>query len=121
MDIAKQRIISRKKRAFTIRKKIKGTVECPRLCVNRTLKHISAQIVDDVMGNTLVHVSSTSKEFVEKNNGTKTDVSKFVGELIAEKATEKGINRVVFDRKGYPYHGRVKALAEAAKSKGLQF
>jgi large subunit ribosomal protein L18 len=121
MDKAKKRVVSRKKRAYRIRKTVMGTSECPRLCVNRTLKHISAQIVDDIKGDTLVQVRSASKTVADKISGKKSDVSKIIGELIAEKAVEKGIKRVVFDRKGYPYHGRVKALAEGARSKGLEF
>ncbi len=120
MDKAKQRIINRKKRAFGIRKRITGTSECPRLCVSRSLRHISAQIIDDTQGATIVQVASASKKFPEKS-GTKVEVSKTVGEFIAEKAVEKGIKRVVFDRKGYPYHGRIKALADGARSKGLEF
>ncbi len=121
MDQAKQRIINRKKRAFGIRKKIVGTAECPRLCIRRSLRHISAQIVDDSSGQSLVQVTSACKGVSETKKGSKKDVSKKIGELIAEKATEKGIKKVVFDRKGYPYHGRVKALAEGARSKGLEF
>ncbi len=121
MDKAKQRIIGRKKRAFGIRKRMAGTNECPRLCVSRSLRHITGQIIDDTQGVTLVQVASAGKKFPEKKSGTKVDVSKTVGELIAEKAFEKGIKKVVFDRKGYPYHGRVKALADGARSKGLEF
>jgi len=121
MDRAKERITNRKKRAFRIRKKISGTGENPRLCVSRSLRHISAQIVDDTAGKTLVQVSSISKEITKGKKGTKSDVSKMIGEVIAEKAIEKGIKKVVFDRKGYPYHGRIKALADGARSKGLEF
>ncbi|MGD9201890.1 MAG: 50S ribosomal protein L18 [Chitinispirillia bacterium] len=121
MDKAKQRIIERKKRAFRICKKISGSSERPRLCVKRSLKHISAQLIDDTDGKSIAQICSTSKDVSEKSAGSKTEVSKIVGELIAEKALEKGINRIVFDRKGYPYHGRVKSLAEAVRSKGLKF
>lgn len=121
MDRAKRRIVSRKKRAFRVRKKIIGTTECPRLCVNRSLRHISAQIVDDTKGNTLVQAGSFHKAVAGKKKSSKSDISKIVGELLADKATEKGIKKVVFDRKGYPYHGRVKALAEGARSKGIEF
>ena len=121
MDKAKQRISERKKRAFRIRKKLFGTAECPRLCVKRSLKHISAQMINDTDGKSIAQICSTSKEVTEKDAGSKTDVSKIVGELIAEKALEKGINKIIFDRKGYPYHGRVKSLAEAVRSKGLKF
>ena len=121
MDRAKARVNNRKKRAFRIRKKIIGSGECPRLCVNRSLRHISAQIIDDTAGKTLVQVGSISKEMAKDKKGTKSDVSKIIGEVIAEKAIEKGIKKVVFDRKGYPYHGRVKALADGARGKGLEF
>jgi large subunit ribosomal protein L18 len=120
MDRAKQRIISRKKRSFRIRKKTQGTEKCPRLCINRSLKHISAQIIDDTKGTTLVSASTLDKELA-KNKGTKTDLSKIVGELIAERALEKGIKKVVFDRRGYPYHGCIKAFAESSRKKGLEF
>lgn len=121
MDQAKQRIINRRKRAFRIRKKVAGSAQCPRLCINRSLRHISAQVIDDTGGKTLVQVGSFCKEISKKKKGTKVDISRTVGETIAEKAREKGIKKVVFDRKGYPYHGRVKALADGARSKGLEF
>jgi len=124
MDTAKKRVVDRKKRAFRVRKKVFGTTLRPRMCVRRTLKHIYAQLVDDVTGTTLVQVGSRSKSFEEKiagKNATKSDVSKMVGEILAEKAIEKGISTVVFDRKGYLFHGRIKALAEAAREKGLSF
>ena len=121
MDQEKQRIINRKKRAFRIRKKIVGSEQCPRLSVSRSLRHISAQVIDNTTGKTLVQVGSVCKEIAKKKKGTKTDTSKMVGELIAEKSLEKGIKKIVFDRKGYPYHGRIKALADGARSKGLEF
>ena len=124
MNIAKKRLVERKKRAFRVRKKLYGTTEKPRMCVRRTLKHIYAQIVDDSTGKTLVQVGSRGKEVVEKigsESTTKSNVSKLVGEVLAEKAIDKGISKVVFDRKGYLFHGRVKALAEAAREKGLVF
>jgi large subunit ribosomal protein L18 len=94
------------------------------MCVRRSLKHIYAQIIDDNSGKTIVQVGSRSKEFSQKITGkelTKTDISKKIGEMLAAMAKEKGITSVVFDRKGYLYHGRVKALAEAARSNGLVF
>jgi large subunit ribosomal protein L18 len=125
MDKAKKRIVDREKRAFRVRKAIFGSTERPRLCVRRSLKHISAQIIDDTTGKSIAQVSSAAKGFSAKagENGkvTKSDVAKTVGEMIAEMAKEKGIQKVVFDRKGYLYHGRIKALAEAARSKGLVF
>jgi large subunit ribosomal protein L18 len=116
------KIHERKKRALRIRKKISGSQERPRLSVRRSLKHIYAQIVDDGSGKSLLQVGSTNKEIAAKaSEKNKTDVSRLVGEIIADKAKEKGIEKVVFDRKGYAYHGRIKALAEAARKKGLKF
>lgn len=123
MNNAEKRLVNRAKRADRIRVKIKGTESKPRLCVNRSLKNITAQLVDDSLGNTLVYVCSYSKEVREAiaTGNSKTDVCKIVGSLVAKKALEKGITEVVFDRKGFPFHGRVKALAEAAKENGLKF
>lgn len=121
MDNAKKRILGRKKRAFKIRKTVVGSAECPRLCVRRSLRHISAQLIDDTSGKSLVQVTSVCKDIAGKKEDSKINVSKMVGERIAEKAAEKGIKKVVFDRKGYPYQGRVKALAEGVRSKGLKF
>jgi large subunit ribosomal protein L18 len=124
MNISEKRFYERKARAFRVRKKITGTAERPRLCIRRSLNHIYAQIVDDVSGNTLVLVGSNGKEFLEKTSDkaiNKCDASKIIGEMVAEKAKDKGVTKVVFDRKGYLFHGRVKALAEAARGKGLSF
>ena len=99
------------------RAKIYGTPEVPRLCVTRTLRQIGAQIIDDTIGKTLVAVSSKHLDV----KGSKTDIAGAVGKKIAELAKEKKIERVVFDRKGRKYHGRVKALAEAAREHGLVF
>jgi len=119
MSFAKVRVEKRKKRADSVRKTIEGTPDRPRLCVRRSLKHISAQLIDDTTGKSIAQVTSASKEVTDVGN--KTDLSVKVGELIALKAAEKGISNVVFDRKGYQFHGRVKALAEAARGKGLKF
>jgi large subunit ribosomal protein L18 len=105
---------------FRIRKKIKGTPERPRLCIFRSNKEVYAQIIDDVSGKTLVAASSMEKA-LKNFKGTKTEKSIAVGKLIAEKAQQKGISAVVFDRNGYLYHGRVKALSEAAREAGLKF
>jgi large subunit ribosomal protein L18 len=105
---------------FRIRKKIKGTPERPRLCIFRSNKEVYAQIIDDVSGKTLVAASSMEKA-LKNFKGTKTEKSIAVGKLIAEKALQKGISAVVFDRNGYLYHGRVKALADAAREAGLKF
>lgn len=103
-----------------IRKKVRGTPERPRLCVFRSLKHIYAQIIDDTVGHTLVAASTTEKDSPVKYGGN-VAAAKVVGQLIAQRALEKGIKKVVFDRGGYKYHGRVKALAEAAREAGLEF
>ena len=110
----------RKRRHRRIRRKLSGTAECPRLNVFRSSKHIYAQLIDDVKGVTLVSASSLDKEF-DGESGGNIEAAKKVGELIAKRAVEKGYQSVVFDRGGYLYHGRVKALADAAREAGLQF
>ncbi|MEN3038191.1 MAG: 50S ribosomal protein L18 [Candidatus Kryptonium sp.] len=119
----KKKKLRREKIRKRVRARIFGTPERPRLSVYRSLKHIYAQIIDDTKGHTLVAMSSLSKEIADqvKNAKTKTEVSKIVGLALAKKALEKGITKVVFDRNGYKYHGRVKALAEAAREGGLVF
>ena len=105
-----------------VRKDVFGTPERPRLCVYRSLKNISAQIIDDVNGKTLVAASSLEKELkAELAYGGNKDAAKKVGTLVAERALEKKIDTVVFDRGGFVYHGRVQALAEGARSAGLDF
>lgn len=111
---------ARKARHARIRNKISGTSELPRLCVFRSLKNISVQIIDDTKGITLVSASSNDKDLKIKNGGN-TEASKLVGALIAKKAKKAKIDKVVFDRGGYLYHGRVKALADAARENGLEF
>ena len=111
---------ARKARHARIRNKVSGTSELPRLCVFRSLKNISAQIIDDTKGVTLVSASSTDKDLNVKNGGN-IEASKLVGAQIAKKAKKAKINKVVFDRGGYLYHGRVAALAEAARENGLEF
>lgn len=103
-----------------IRKKVAGTPERPRLCVFRSLNHIYAQIVDDSKGVTLCAASTVEKEQKEKTGGN-IAAAKAIGQKIAERALEKGISSVVFDRGGYLYHGRIKFLAEAAREAGLKF
>ncbi len=116
------KVKARFRRKMRIRKKIFGTGERPRLSVFRSNRHIFAQIVDDDKGITLVASSSFSKELKgQKIEGGKTAMAKEVGKLIAQKAKAKGIEKVVFDRGGYLYHGRVKALAEGAREGGLIF
>lgn len=112
----------RKIRHKRVRKKVFGTPERPRLCVYKSLRYIYAQIIDDTKGHTLVAASSLEPELRTKLKSTKdTGAAKAVGRLIAERALAKGIRKVVFDRGGYPYHGRVAALAEAAREAGLEF
>jgi len=103
-----------------IRKVVSGTAERPRLSIFRSNKQIYAQLIDDMAGSTIAAASSGEKGILEKK-GTKTDKAKLVGQLIAERAKEHGIEMVVFDRGGYLYHGRVKALADAAREGGLKF
>jgi LSU ribosomal protein L18P len=110
----------RKKRHLRIRSKISGTPERPRLSVYRSNKHIYAQLIDDTKGVTLAAASSLDKEFGLENTKD-TEAAKRVGELIAKRAIEKGYKSVVFDRSGYLYHGRIRALAEAARENGLDF
>ncbi len=106
-----------------IRKKVMGTAERPRLAVYRSLNHIYAQLVDDLAGRTILTVSSLDKEVVPKAKSAKgkLEAGKLVGKQIAAKAKERGIERVCFDRGGYLYHGRVKAVAEGAREGGLNF
>ena len=107
---------SRLKRHKRVRAKVSGTAECPRLNVFRSNKNIYAQIIDDVKGVTLVSASS-----LDMDNGSNKEAAFKVGEAIAKKAIDKGIDKVVFDRGGYIYHGRVKELAEGARQGGLKF
>lgn len=104
-----------------VRKKVFGTAETPRLCVYKSLNHIYAQIIDDERGVTLVAASTLDKDLRGLASTRDTEAAKKVGEAIAEKALAKGITRVVFDRSGYKYHGKVAALADAAREKGLIF
>jgi large subunit ribosomal protein L18 len=116
------RIVGRERRKLRIRKKVSGTLERPRLSVFRSAKHIYAQVVDDVSGKTLAYASTLSKDIkgtLEEDN--KTAAAKKVGALIARICKDQQIGRVVFDRNGYLYHGRVRALAEAAREAGLEF
>ena len=110
---------NRKKRHQRIRRKISGTAECPRLNVFRSNNNIYAQLIDDVEGVTLASASTLDSEVSTEE--TKTEQAAAVGKLIAERANEKDLNKVVFDRAGYQYHGRVKALAESARENGLEF
>lgn len=113
---------ARLKRHLRVRKKINGTTERPRLSVFRSSKHIYVQLIDDVQGVTLASASTLDKELVEGlGNGGSVEAAKKVGELIAQRAKTKGVVKVVFDRGGYLYHGRIQALADAARESGLEF
>lgn len=111
---------SRLRRQMRGRKRIHGTAERPRLVVTRSAKHITVQVVDDLVGKTLVSASSMEAD-VRSHEGDKTAKAKRVGELVAERATAAGVSTVVFDRAGNKYHGRVAALADAARAGGLAF
>ncbi len=114
----RQRLSRRHRR---LRKKVSGTSERPRLFVRRSLKHMIACLIDDVEGKTLLALTTDSKEFRASATGTKKERAAALGAIVAEKAKEKGITTVVFDRGGHPYHGRVQALAEKARECGLEF
>lgn len=116
-------LTSRQKIKYRIRKRIKGTSERPRLVVFRSLNNIYASLIDDISGKTLCSVSNISKEVKSGSDGKKSKLekSKLVGRKIAEKAQELKIKQVVFDRNGYLYHGRVKAVADSAREAGLEF
>lgn len=119
-DIATRRRVARARRHFRIRKNLRGTAEAPRLVVHRSSRHMHVQIIDDNAGHTLAAASSIEPE-VRALEGDKKAKGAKVGQLIAERAKAAGIERVVFDRAGYKYHGRVAALADAAREGGLQF
>jgi len=105
-----------------VRKRIKVTKDCPRLCVFRSLKHIYAQIIDDIEGHTLAAASTLDKEIRDQTTDLKrTGQARVVGETLARRAKARGIKKVVFDRGGYKYHGRVRSLAEGARAGGLEF
>ena len=112
--------IRRNRRINRIRKRVSGTAAVPRFAVFRSSGNIYGQLIDDTKGHTLVTASSLETE-IKKEKKKKTEVSKIVGRLIAQRAVEKGIKEAVFDRRGYKFHGRVKALAESARENGLKF
>lgn len=113
---------ARERRRRHVRKNVKGTSERPRLNVFRSLNHIYAQVIDDSKGHTLVSASTIDGDVRDQVDGVnKTEQAKIVGRVVAERALDKGIQQVVFDRAGYKYHGRIKALAEAAREAGLDF
>ena len=113
----------RTRRHTRLRQKVKGTAERPRLCINRTLKHIHAQLIDDVAGVTLAAASTVQKDLAgEISGGTgNREAAKAIGRIIAQRAKDKGIKAAIFDRNGMKYHGAVKEFADAARENGLQF
>jgi large subunit ribosomal protein L18 len=117
VDVSQKRRVARLKRQARVRKKIRGTAECPRLSVFRSAKHIYAQIIEDVTGTTLVAASTLSKDIDGSGN---VEAAKAVGTSIAKKALDNNITNVVFDRNGFLYQGRIQALAEAAREAGLK-
>ena len=115
----RQKISARERRRYRSRKRIVGTTERPRLVVHRSLRHIEAQIVDDQSGHSVVGLSTQSDELKSGTHGNRVEQGHTLGKLIAAKAKEKGVERVVFDRAGFLYHGIVKAVAEGAREGGL--
>jgi large subunit ribosomal protein L18 len=118
--LSNQRATGRERRRQRVRKKVWGTDACPRLCVFRSLKHIYVQVISDESGVTLVSASSLTPQLKE-HKAKKLEVAKEVGDLVAQACKEKNITRVVFDRNGFLYHGRIRALADAARTSGLSF
>ena len=122
MSSSKLRKVSRLKRKISIRKRISGTAERPRLSVFRSSKHIYAQLVDDIKGDTLTSASSVEKTARDLPKfDSKVALAEHIGKVLADRAKEKGIETVVFDRNGFLYHGRVKALSSGAREAGLKF
>lgn len=119
--MARSKLNLRLRRKSRVRQTIAGTAERPRLSVFRSLKHIGAQVIDDTCGTTLVAASTVEKDLRTLKGRATIEGAKRIGALIAERAKARGIGTVVFDRSGYRYHGQVKALAEAAREKGLRF
>lgn len=119
--LAKSKALGRQRRHERIRKRVSGDAERPRLSVYRSLDHMYAQIIDDSKGITIVAASSLDAAFKSAKQKGNIAMAKEIGGLIAKKAVEKGIKQVVFDRSGYLYHGRIKALADAAREAGLEF
>lgn len=122
MGATEPKRLARIKRRQRIRKRVKGTSGRPRLCVFRSAKHIYAQIIDDSSGLTLVSASSTEADIRKQDTfESKVDMATFIGKQVGERAQGKGIKQVVFDRNGFLYHGRVKAVSEGARESGLEF
>jgi large subunit ribosomal protein L18 len=122
MGSTNQKKTARLKRKKSIRKRLAGTQQRPRLCVFRSASHIYAQVIDDVNAQTVVAAASTEKAVKDRGAfKSKIEQAVFIGELIGQRAIEKGIKQVVFDRNGFLYHGRVKAVSDGARKKGLDF
>lgn len=123
MGNTNKRQVARLKRQKRIRKNVIGTTQRPRLCVFRSARHIYAQVIDDTAGQTLVAASSMEKDIRDQSTdkGDKKAVANRIGKLVAERALEKGIAQIVFDRNGFLYHGRVKAVSDGARKGGLKF
>lgn len=124
MKAITKKLVQRKRRKLRVRRHVSGTVERPRLSVFRSHKNIYAQIIDDIQGHTLVAASTKEKTVqtdLPEGRGGNKQAAQAVGSALAAKAIEKGIKKVVFDRNGYPFHGRIKDLAEAARKAGLEF
>lgn len=114
--------LARHRRHARVRTKVQGTPSKPRLCIFRSLSHVYAQVIDDSLGHTLASASTLDPEIIEQVDGkAKSARAELVGSLVAKRTLTKGVTQVVFDRGGYKYHGRVKALAEAARQAGLKF
>jgi large subunit ribosomal protein L18 len=122
METQKRIAAQRQRRTFRVRKRTRGTTERPRLCVSRSHKHITAQIIDDIAGKTIASASSRDKQLAAKlKYGGNQAAAQAVGQALAERATKAGITAVCFDRGPYKFHGRVAASANAAREGGLQF
>ncbi|MFC1815325.1 50S ribosomal protein L18 [Thermodesulfobacteriota bacterium] len=122
MGSTNQRKMARLKRKRSIRKRLTGTQQRPRLCVFRSSKHIYAQVIDDSCGQTLAAASTAEKAIKERTDfDNKIELASFIGELAGQRTIDKGIKQVVFDRNGFLYHGRVKAVSEGARKAGLDF
>jgi large subunit ribosomal protein L18 len=122
MSVERDRRRARRRRQLRGRRRAFGTAERPRLCVTKTLRHLHAQIIDDVAGHTIAAASTLDPELRAELNGTcNMAAAQAVGASVAKKALEKGIRQVIFDRGGFPYHGKIRALAESAREAGLKF
>ena len=122
MSALKSKKEARFKRKTRIRKKLSGTTNRPRLCIFRSARHIYAQVIDDSQGRTLAAASTTEKAVKDGQSfENKVQAATYIGKLVAERTLEKGVNQVVFDRSGFLYHGRVKAVSEGAREAGLKF